>query len=41
MFIDNFNGDNSFKIKDLLGNNIINILYSNKDSMKLDEEFNK
>ena len=41
IFIDNLNGDNSIKIKDLLGNNIINILNSNKDSMKLDEEFNK
>ena len=41
MFIDNLNGDNSIKIKDLLGNNILSILDNNKDSMKLDEEFNK
>jgi len=41
MFIDNLNGNNSIRINDLLGNNIINILDNNRDSMKLDEEFNK
>ena len=40
MFIDNFNGNNSIRIKDLLGNNNIKIFDNNRNSMKFDEEFN-
>jgi len=39
IFIDNLNGNNSIKLKDLLGNNVQEILNNNKQ--KLDEEFDK
>ena len=39
IFIDNLNGSNSIKLKDLLGNNIQEILNNNKQ--KLDEEFDR
>ena len=41
LFIDNLNGNNSIKLDDILENNLNDIFVNNKDSMKLDEEFNR
>ena len=41
LFIDNLNGNNSIKINDILGNNLKEIFDNNKESMKLDDEFNR
>jgi len=41
LFIDNLNGNNSIKLNDILGNNLKDIFVNNKESMKLDDEFNR
>ena len=41
LFIDNLNGNNSIKLNDILGNNLEDIFDKNKESMKLDDEFNR
>ena len=41
LFIDNLSGNNSIKLDDILENNLKDIFDKNKESMKLDEEFNK
>ena len=41
LFIDNLNGNNSIRLDEVLENNLKDIFDNNKESMKLDEEFNR